>query len=338
MNTAEKYARVETEIELARAIISRCGRTAVLLQGVESGYEYIKFVRCRRWNCPICGKKGGTIHQSRKKRIYEFLENYGGVDKISIRQLVLTVPDHVRPLFTSKETIRHLIDTASRVIKKYFPGKPHMTYLHLFGDEKPGIPKKFNPHVNFHIIEKRGEKLFITPELLKQIKSAWLKSLSSLVCHIRDKVQDYSLTFYQAVGKYEIDEVDIFYSFQDQVEKICHRIKYMSRPCPGFADASTVVRLGLENLFYVALRGLRFLRTNDGDKSMKISDESSKDDLINDCSKQVKELLVWKGVVDMSPSMFAMLYAPHERTLIAEDLWVVHGGKPIKPNSEDYPF
>jgi hypothetical protein len=183
-----------------------CGDTLVKLWNLEfEEYGYLP-IDCKKWWCPVCGGKKGKIHNTRIVKILERVN----FEKNFLRQFVFTLPESVRFLFKTRKGLNSLIKLCVKIVKKYFPRKKLIMYLHINGDRDPG---KFHPHVNVHVVEGvEGVSRRISMDTLENIKSGYLKA-------VRAFLKDYTL-----------EKIDVYYSYRVGKINMSHSIRYMLRP------------------------------------------------------------------------------------------------------------
>ena len=183
-----------------------CGETLVKLWNEQfNRYGYLP-IDCKKWWCPVCGGKKGKIH---KKRILGILEKVN-FEKTFFRQFVFTLPESVRDQFKTRDGLNSLIKMCVKIVKKYFPRKKFIMYLHINGDQDP---RKFHPHVNVHVFENLDRGVWkISLEMLDDIKTKYL-------IDVREFLKDYTL-----------EKVDVHYEYRVGKVKMAHSIRYMSRP------------------------------------------------------------------------------------------------------------
>ena len=169
-----------------------------------------------------------------------------GESKIfNLRQTVFTVPVEIRRYFMSPKAMTALCRMAERVHRKVVSQSPSIRYFHAFGDKDKGV---FNPHVNIHALESTDCALKLAPEVLADLKYRWAMALRSYIRQV------HQITFDEGFWS----RIDVHYSFVQGdkeykskkhdcgsvpgVALIAHRIKYMSRPHPGFANLDAIKR------------------------------------------------------------------------------------------------
>jgi hypothetical protein len=205
------------------------------------------------------------------------------LEKYDLRQFVFTVPAEMREKFLSREALSWGISQAKKITAKFF-GVPvldrhgHINgyklekgvieYLHVFGDDEPGV---FKPHFNIHILEEKGQRLKIESGVLDEIRGAWLKVLKSK-CH-------------------ELAVVDVHYSFTTRGKMNGHRVKYMCRPWSA-DDYAGVQDDRLKNLLLVEMIGFQYLRFWGAMANCKYRDEMQLSEVKQDLEKKVQEKLI----------------------------------------------
>jgi len=228
---------------------NQCGKSVVWLHGVKSESMYLKKIHCKKQWCPECGGKGGRIHKS---RIHSILSRVD-VAEYHLGQWVLTVPEETREFFQNVENLS-LLEKAAKEFAEKFYGLPvfdknwHIkrrklnngviSYLHVFGDEEPGV---FKPHINLHVFEDKRKKMKLDKAVLDTMRAYWLKKIKAIT------------------GNQELTEVDIHYSFRMSARKKMHAIKYMSRPWSA-EDYAAIEDEDLKRLLVVGMKGFLYLR------------------------------------------------------------------------------
>jgi hypothetical protein len=191
-------------------------------------------------------------------------------DVFDLGQTVYTVPKELRKYFMSREGISALNRMCERINNKMFSSIASLRYFHAFGDKDKGA---FNPHVNIHNFYSSKVELKLTPERLQGLKYRYRSALKAYM--------------YQVYGKRYDDEfwakIDVYYSFvqgdkeYDRIKidretgarkkvripginLIFHRIKYMSRPCPGYTHFDAIKQdKKLIKLFVLDMKGFRYI-------------------------------------------------------------------------------
>ncbi|MEI7480427.1 MAG: hypothetical protein WCJ59_02255 [bacterium] len=223
-----------------------CGKNSLWLLGQVSEDFYVKKIDCRKWWCPVCGGKGGKIHNS---RLHAILRRFS-LSQYNARQFVFTFPENFRLILRNRKNLSLAAGFLKNIIekefgeaeldkngwvKRYYLKKGSIFYTHLFG-ERPGI---YEPHFNVHILEDKKEKLKMSPDRLGRIKKAWLEKL---------KYFDESIAV-----------VDVHYSFTTSDKKLGHRLKYMCRPASA-ADNEAITDDSLRDFLMVEMSGFQHLR------------------------------------------------------------------------------
>jgi len=260
-------------------LINVCGKSGIWLQGQVSENFYIKKIDCRKSWCPVCGGKGGKIHNSRLHAILSRAD----FNKYNLRQFVFTVPESLRDFLTDRENLSKAIKSLKFVIEKFF-GVPQfdkkgwvkryklekgvVCYFHAFGDEDPGV---YKPHFNIHVFENKTVKLKLEAAELELIKKCWLKELRKL--------------------DLKIDVVDVHYSFRNNVKKNVHSIKYMAKPW-GAVDYAAINDLDLKKFLVSEMSGFQYLRFWGSMANCKYRDEMTVPAQVQEVESQVGEKLI----------------------------------------------
>ncbi len=282
-NTQNRGGRVgfdALESEISKA--HQCDKNAIKLLGVMSGLDYYKFISCMKWFCEKCGSKDGRIHKKRMSGILKRME--GILEDIDLRQFVFTIPWEWRQYFKSRNSINSLIKMVERIIKEKYPEKLCIAYFHAFGDKDRSV---YNPHVNIHVIENKGQKLKLEKEEIEGLKKKFKKALVGFGCRGNEKM-------------------NIWYQFFQTKEKIIHKLKYMSRPCPGYINYPFVRRnKELSELFVLEMKGFCYIRYFNGFAYCKQKDVDRKEEikeaesLAGEPLKFIKDGEITKSVFDM---------------------------------------
>lgn len=256
-----------------------CGKSVVWFAGEKTNSFYQKQIDCRKHWCPVCGGKGGKIHNSRLHAIL----NRADFNKYNLRQFVFTVPASMRDLLSDRGNLSKVIKSLKNVVehffgvpqfdklghvKKYKLEKGVVLYFHAFGDETPGV---YKPHFNIHVFENKNIKLKLEVAELELIKKCWLKELRKL-------------------DKY-IDVVDVHYSFRNNVKKNVHSIKYMAKPY-GVGDWEMIEDQKLKHFLAVEMKGFQYLRFWGSMANCKYEDEMELPEIIKEAESQVGEKLI----------------------------------------------
>ena len=278
-----------------------CGRHAVKGFGAETGCRYFNFISCRKWWCEYCGKIGGVIHKRKMARLIEIIGE--DLNKILLRQFVFTVPSDVAEEFGSRKALNSLIKMAEKIIKKRYPGLKCFVYLHLFGDHGA---LRLHPHVNIHVSDKKGELKMLPLETLTEIQEAWRFALQAWL-HRSVKV------------------ADVHYSFATEPGKIKHRIKYMSRPCPGPKEYLRLKKdIPLLYFCVVVLSGFIFIRYFNGCRSKGVKDTSRKEEL-KGIVGIAGEKIIWDFFDTISKAEFDFIYKPEDYAQLTLSLYRIRG-------------
>ena len=271
--SSEKGHYDTLESEVSKAL--NCNKTALRFLGLLSGLDYYCFISCMKWFCKKCGSKGGRIHKKRMSGILRRME--GILNDIDLRQFIFTVPIEWRDHFKSRAAINSLIKMVEKIIKKRFSGKPCIAYPHFFGEKDRSL---YHPHINIHVIEQKGQKLRLERSELQGMKKDFKKALIGFGCR----------------GS---AEMNLWYQFYQDKVKILHKLKYMSRPCPGYANFSFVRRdPELSKLFLLEMKGFCYIRYFGSLAHAKQKDVDRVED-IKECEKLAGEplRLIKKGSI-----------------------------------------
>lgn len=266
------------DFKYSENIVNQCQKSVIWFKGQDSENHYVKKIDCRKPWCPVCGGKGGKIHNARLHAIM----NRVNVEKYNLRQIVLTVPEQIREILKDRENLSLLEKYGNEVIARHFGEavldkrghvkrhkitKGTMSYLHLFGEEF-GV---FKPHLNYHIFEGKKETLKLTKEKMDLIKKDWLTKLKHF--------------------SREINKVDIHYSFRDSAKKVMHSIKYMSRPWSA-EDYNAIEDERLKKLLVVDLCGFQYVRFLGSMANCKFKDEMELSEIKAEFESKVHEKLI----------------------------------------------
>lgn len=269
----------DLEIEYKVNLQNQCQKSVVWFIGENTGDQYVKKIDCRKQWCPVCGGKGGTIHKSRLHSIF----NRFDVDKYNLRQFVFTIPESLRELFLDRENLNLLISYVKQTIERFFgvpvfDKKGHIKkyklekgiifYLHLFGDNEPGV---YKPHINVHILEDKKEKLALDNSVLESIKKYYLRKIKKF---------DETLT-----------TVDVHYKFRITKGQVLHALKYMSRPW-NREDFEAIKNENLKKLLVVDLNGFQYLRFLGALSNCNYKDEMSLPEVQAECESKIEEKLM----------------------------------------------
>jgi len=227
-----------------------CGQTALGLDGLKTFSRYYSFIHCMRWMCEQCGSKGGRIHKKRIRGVIDKIT--GAIDTVeqeifkafSLRQIVFTVPMPWREKFLSRKAINALYKMAERIIKAEFPERPSIIYFHAFGEKNPDF---YHPHINIHVIEEKGQRLEIPPEVLERLKGKWYRALVHYGC----RKEELGIN----TASEGIAFMNVHYSFQTTPGQVGHRLKYMSRPWPGHINLKAVKKDPILKALFIGKKG-----------------------------------------------------------------------------------
>jgi len=260
-------------------LVNVCGKSVIWLQGAVSENFYVKKIDCRKSWCPVCGGKGGKIHNSRLHAILSRAD----FNKYNLRQFVFTVPESLRDFLIDRGNLSKAIKSLKSVIEKFF-GVPEfdkkgwikrynlekgvVCYFHAFGDEVPGV---YKPHFNIHVFENKTVKLKMEAAELELIKKCWLKELRKL--------------------DLKIDVVDVHYSFRNNVKKNVHSIKYMAKPW-GAVDYAAIDDVDLKKFLVSEMSGFQYLRFWGSMANCKYRDEMTVPAQIEEVESKAGEKLI----------------------------------------------
>ena len=266
------------DLKYSENIVNQCQKSVIWFKGQDTENHYVKKIDCRKPWCPVCGGKGGKIHNARLHRIMKRVN----VEKYNLRQIVLTVPEEIREKLKDRENLsllekygneliaRHFGETdfdKKGHVKRYKITKGILSYLHLFGEEV-GV---FKPHLNYHIFESKKETLKLSKEKMNLIKKDWLAKLKRF-----DR---------------KLDKVDIHYSYRDSSRKVMHSIKYMSRPWSA-DDYHAIDDERLKKLLVVEMSGFQYVRFLGSMANCKFRDEMELSEINQEYELKVKEKLI----------------------------------------------
>lgn len=268
----KKYVTVGEEFRKTGS----CNQTALALRGRITNDLFLSFLKCWRWICPDCGSDEGRIHNKRIHRVLSRVEALMGGFAFNLRQTVFTVPLEVRQYFMSPKALTSLCRMAVKINKAVVSDSPSIRYLHCMGDKKHGV---FNPHVNIHAFEEDGVYLKLSLDEIKELRHRWGLALQGYIRAVFGVHVDWSV----------FEKVDVNYSFVEGkreyktrrgvvpgVALILHRIKYMCRLHPGFADLDGMKdNEEMLRLFICEMKGFAYI-TNCG--SWKVKDCDRKEE------------------------------------------------------------
>jgi len=260
-------------------LVNVCGKSGIWLQGAVTENFYVKRIDCRKSWCPVCGGKGGKIHNSRLHAILSRAD----FNKYNLRQFVFTVPASMRDFLANRENLSKAIKSLKSVIEHFF-GEPQfdklgwvkryklekgvVCYFHAFGDELPGV---YKPHFNIHVFESKTVKLKLEAAELELIKKCWLKELRKLDLNI--------------------DIVDVHYSFRNNVKKNVHSIKYMAKPW-GAVDYAAIDDIDLKKFLVSEMSGFQYLRFWGSMANCKYIDEMTVPAQVEEVESKAGEKLI----------------------------------------------
>lgn len=304
LNTQNRGGRVvydSLESEISKAL--QCDKTAIKLLGVLSGLDYYKFISCMKWFCEKCGSKDGRIHKKRLSGILGRLNDI--LEEIDLRQFVFTVPESWRCMFESRKAINSLIKMVEKIIKEKYPGKRCIAYFHAFGDKDRN---KYNPHVNIHVIEDKGQELRLDKNELDDLKNRFKRALIGFGCRGEEKM-------------------NVWYQFYKSKFKILHKLKYMARPCPGYINFPFVRRSKkLSNLFVLEMKGFCYIRYFNGFAYCKQKDVDRKEE-IKEAESLAGEPLKFIKDGEISKSVFDMKYMPWDYEKLSDTFYRINASE-----------
>lgn len=224
---------------------SLCGRSASWFEGITSGLKYARVLSCYDRLCPSCGNKGGQIHKRRARRVLDNIKRqYGSLDGLALRKFVFTLPASVRGQMRNKKALNALFIDVERILKPLFPGRQVHLSLHPFGDRD----YVYKPHVNAYVVARRnvpgGCQMRISSEMLAMLKGAYVSALVK--------------------RGFDVESVDVHYSFTLDRGRFLHGVKYLTRPCP---DEKTLSALEVDDPDLFAfmmsdeMKGFQFIRS-----------------------------------------------------------------------------
>ena len=299
-----------------------CGKTWVkqtVLKSDDVSYSVgdlvLKRVSCKTVFCPNCGRKGGVKHLERKLRVFEHLKRVGDLENLTLGQFIFTLPESQRQFFMSRDRLLSFRRLCVDAIRKYCPGRLPIVYVHLFGDRD----LEYKPHVNIHTVHKRGEWISVSAESLSNIKNFVRVGLEKIGCDL-----------------FSTDIVNMQYSMKLTKPKVCHAIKYMTRPVPSYdivmnlLGSSDDVSLRLLEFIAVELDGFAYLNYPRLEWDV-IRGSGSLRGLIPGVvlSRGVREKMTWLSFVDQ--------YRTYERREIYPGVYHIHGGRLSKGGASCLP-
>jgi hypothetical protein len=277
-----------------------CFTRANKFEGAKTRKTYFKYCACSKWWCEQCGKKRGKIHKRRIQKVREKInEDLKGT---VLRQIVFTIPKDAEIDFMSRAALNSLARNPERIIKQFFPGLKCLIAIQLFGDR--GV-LRYRPHAHVLIWEKKGCKLILSQEMLSAINEKWRRSLQGFL-------------------RRPVSVVDTHVSFVTDPRKINHRIRYVTRPCPGYEHFEEMTDdVALLNFCMNTLHGFVFIRYFNGCKRGKIHDESLTDEK-KEYEGLAGEKLRFIPGGQISRIMFDMLYQPSDYTELSPGFYRIN--------------
>lgn len=233
--------RLPTERKLKHAL---CGRSASWFEGIASGLKYVRVLSCYDRLCPVCGNKGGQIHKRRARRVLDGIKRlYGSLDGLANRKFVFTLPASVRDQMRNKKALNGFFIDVGKLLKPLFPGRQIILSLHPFGDRD----HDYKPHMNAYVVVRRnvpgGCQMRISADMLAMLKGAYVSALVK--------------------RGFDVEKVDVHYSFTLDRGRFLHSVKYLTRPCP---DEKTLSALQFDDpdlfsfLMSDEMKGFQFVR------------------------------------------------------------------------------
>lgn len=234
--------KLQTDRKLKHAL---CGRSASWFEGQDSGLKYARVLSCHDRLCPSCGNKGGVNHKRRARRVLDQIKRqYGSLDGLALRKFVFTLPASVRDQMRNKKALNALFIDVERLLKPLFLGRQVHLSLHPFGDKD----HVYKPHVNAYVIERCNVsgrcQMRISADMLALLKGAYVSAL------VR--------------RGFDVELVNVHYSFTLDLGRFLHGVKYLTRPCP---DQKTLSALELEDpdlfefMMSDEMKGFQFIRS-----------------------------------------------------------------------------
>lgn len=206
-------------------------------------------VDCEKEWCYKCGGIDGKIHRNRIASLFSRIE----IDLISLKQIILTVPELDRHLFKSRKGMERLFNAGKRFKEKFYGKSFAIANMHKFGDKVRG---KFHPHINIQVVVKRNTILRESKEKIKEMKETWKRQLEGMGC------------------KNIKDLPNINFSFRNDNVSVVHSLRYMLRP-PD-VNHYNFINEEEEGFYMIDLKGFKNFREW-GKKEIKHSDESMKE-------------------------------------------------------------
>lgn len=289
------------DIEYLQYRARGCAQIGIKFKGATTGKDYRKFLNCMRAWCRKCGAVGGPIH---KKRMAHIIEKVGlGVEMGIVYNLTFTVNEADRYLFQSRAGENSLIRMAQKITKEEQPGRGSMAALHLFGNKYPG---KFHPHVETLTFDSPGAKFVLSKKTLERINKRWQKALRGFGCR-------------------SVRPGSVHYSFATTPEKIRHKLKYVTRPCPGPENYEAIKGdVALSRFVWVEMNGFMYIRYFNGYRNKKNKNEQVKE-VVKECCSAAGEKLIYVPNDVMTRSEFNLRYMPWEYEKLGDGLYRING-------------
>jgi len=188
--------------DFPRYRVTECTPKYIILQ-CDCGRHIVPST-CMNLRCKNCAD---FIRDRRKWKVYFRLNQsnitgHGRRVILPVLYTVLTLPEEIRYLYTTKEAWSKLRRKAWSLLKTQFHGWYGVEATHPVGDEDE---KHFHPHLNFLWKVKPGFRPFLDVNKLRQ---AWSKILG-------------------------VPNADIYHQYSVSTPQIIHWVKYVCRTFPG---------------------------------------------------------------------------------------------------------
>lgn len=210
----------------------------------DRGDWLMKRCSCKDKLCVRCGAQDGVNHRGRQSDVLHHLDRIGGVDKLSLREFIFTVPESQREFMMKRSRINSFRRICVSIVRKQFGCRRMIGYVHLVGEDG----KTFKPHVIVHAVESRGTEMFIPSWMFDRIKDSMRKALVGLGCVFADG-----------------DVMNFRYRFKAVTGKIIHAIRYNTRPLPNAESYLNMVNRGepgdvkMLEFLLVKMKGFQFV-------------------------------------------------------------------------------
>ena len=280
--------------------IAVCGKYWNQYAGKVSSLDYLWRIRCYQQLCPHCNSKGGAIHRRRKKSESDRLvKYYGSLDGLGVREFVYTLPESLRPLFSTKEGLDKLLKMVGKLIKPLFPGRLVDLSLHVIGND----PGTMHIHVNAYVFERilPGFNFWLSAGFLKEMKSEFRKKLLKYGFRGEDVVVDYH--------------------FKTKLPKVLGAVKYFTRPNPDYSELMVMKEKNNKAFKFLTSKEMRkfnYIR--------HLKSEVAADQYIEGDAPLKFEKMKYVGRFKMSWEVFITQYRSWERIEVRPDCFVVRSG------------